>query len=78
MAATGQYRSQFSTVDPDEAQDFLDRMYAARPPKVGGRADQSFPMAVSQVSVGGLSYMELTTSPEFTVRLISVSAWKSP
>ena len=59
---------QFSTTDPDEAQDFIDRMYAARPPKAG-RLDRTSPLAISQVSAGGLSYVDFTMPPDLTLYL---------
>ncbi|MBL7256022.1 helix-turn-helix transcriptional regulator [Paractinoplanes lichenicola] len=68
MDANTPHRSQFSTTDPDEAQDFINRMYAARPPKAG-RLDKTSPVAISQVSAGGLSYVDFTMPPDLTLHL---------
>ncbi|MEJ2863602.1 helix-turn-helix transcriptional regulator [Actinomycetospora flava] len=61
-------RSQFATTDPDEAQEFIDQMYSARPPKVGNLS-LSAPVAISQVSAGGLSYVDFTMPPDVTLHL---------
>ncbi|MBV9794355.1 MAG: hypothetical protein JO016_10490, partial [Actinobacteria bacterium] len=47
-------RFAFRTTDPDEAQDFIDRMYAARPPTAAS-APLTAPVSISQVGAGGLS-----------------------
>ncbi|MEA5362627.1 helix-turn-helix transcriptional regulator [Amycolatopsis sp., V23-08] len=65
---SGRQRFQFATTDPDEAQDFIDRMYRAQPPKAGRLARVS-PVSISQVSAGGLSYVDFTMPPDLTLHL---------
>lgn len=61
-------RFEFSTTDPDEAEDFIDTMYSARPPNTG-RMDKTSPVSISQVSAGGLSYVDFTMPPDLTLHL---------
>lgn len=59
-------RSSFTTTDPDEAQDFIARMYTAG----RQRPDAwTWPLAISQVSAGGLSYVDFTMPPDLTLHL---------
>ncbi|WP_290052581.1 helix-turn-helix transcriptional regulator [Amycolatopsis solani] len=65
---SGRQRFQFATTDPDEAQDFIGQMYRAQPPKAGRLARVS-PVSISQVSAGGLSYVDFTMPPDLTLHL---------
>ncbi|MFD6286854.1 helix-turn-helix domain-containing protein [Streptomyces sp. NPDC060205] len=62
-------RFTFATTDPDEAQDFIAAMYrAGRPPRTRS-ASLTSPVSVSQVSAGGLSYVDFTMPPDVTLHL---------
>ncbi|ANZ40368.1 hypothetical protein BBK82_34445 [Lentzea guizhouensis] len=61
-------RFEFSTTDPDQAQDFISQMYRAQPPR-DGRLDRASPVSVSQVSAGGLSHVDITMPPDLTLHL---------
>jgi AraC-like DNA-binding protein len=61
-------RVEFATTDLDAALEFIDRMYRARPPGLG-RTDPASLVAVSQVSAGGLSYVDFTLSRDLTLHL---------
>lgn len=61
-------RSQFSTTDPDEAQAFIDQMYAARAGK-STPFDRTSRVAISQVSAGGISSVDFTLPPDVTLHL---------
>ncbi len=60
--------SRFTTTDPDQAQDLIGRMYGARPPGAG-RLDPASPLSISQVSAGGLSYVDFIMPPDLTLHL---------
>lgn len=62
------HRTEFATTDPDEAQAFIESMYSARPPRFE-RMDLTSPVAISQVSAGGLSYVDYTMPPDVTLHL---------
>ncbi|WP_394427399.1 helix-turn-helix domain-containing protein [Streptomyces sp. SGAir0957] len=62
-------RFTFATRDPDEAQDFIARMYrAGRPPRTRSVA-LTAPVSISQISAGGLSYVDFTMPPDVTLHL---------
>ncbi|MVO90945.1 helix-turn-helix domain-containing protein [Streptomyces sp. p1417] len=66
-------RFEFATTDPDEAQDFIARMYrAGRPPRAKS-ATLASPVSISQVSAGGLSYVDFTMPPDVTLHLTGTS-----
>ncbi|WP_409239799.1 helix-turn-helix domain-containing protein [Streptomyces sp. PA5.6] len=66
-------RLRFATTDPDEAQDFIARMYrAGRPPRTKS-ASLTAPVSISQVSAGGLSYVDFTMPPDVTLHLTGTS-----
>ncbi|MEV8321410.1 helix-turn-helix domain-containing protein [Streptomyces sp. NPDC059900] len=66
-------RLEFATTDPDEAQDFIARMYrAGRPPRTRSAA-LTAPVSISQVSAGGLSYVDFTMPPDVTLHLTGTS-----
>ncbi|WP_439380905.1 helix-turn-helix domain-containing protein [Amycolatopsis lexingtonensis] len=61
-------RTRFATADPDEAQEFIRRMYTARPGKATA-FDRRSAVALSQISVRGLSFVDLTLPPDLTLSL---------
>lgn len=65
-------RSEFATTDLAEAQAFLGRTYGIRldEPSVTSWAS---PLIVSQLRVGGISYVDVSTPPSLTVRLDGTS-----
>jgi AraC-like DNA-binding protein len=60
-------RTEFRTTDPDEAQDFIDHMYSARPESpISWR--RSTDLTVSQMSAGGVSSVDFRLSAEQSAR----------
>ncbi|NBH08861.1 hypothetical protein, partial [Amycolatopsis sp. SID8362] len=61
-------RSRFVTADPDEAQEFIRRMYTARPGEAAAFGRTSG-LALSQVSARGLSFVDFTLPSAVTLSL---------
>lgn len=61
-------RFRFSTTDPDEGQEFINEMYNATPPKPG-RMELASPVSISQVSMDGLSYVDVAMPKDVTLHL---------
>ncbi|MFD4668498.1 helix-turn-helix transcriptional regulator [Lentzea sp. NPDC058450] len=61
-------RSTFSTTDPDEAHAFIGQMYTARSGKAAA-VDKTSPLSLSQISAGGISFVDFTMPPDLTLSL---------
>ncbi|MFF0738954.1 helix-turn-helix domain-containing protein [Streptomyces sp. NPDC004111] len=62
-------RFTFATTDPDEAQDFIAAMYRAGRPPRARTGSLTAPVSISQISAGGLSYVDFTMPPDVTLHL---------
>ncbi|MGW4528957.1 helix-turn-helix transcriptional regulator [Amycolatopsis sp. NPDC004378] len=67
-SSTSAQRTRFFTTDPDEALDFIENVYTARPPKCAP-LDRTSPMAFAQVSAGEMSFIDFTMPPDLTLSL---------